>query len=406
MDNGIQQTAKLASTVKIFKYINWNNTVNYNEYWYLKNTEQYYDFENDQLVYEDHHGFKTTRQFSYNTSFYFNLYGMFNFRKGPIKALRHVITPTVGFTYHPDFSTPFWGAYSTYTDPNGVVHLYSKYANNIYGGPPSGVVGSLNFSIKNTFEMKVLSKKDTVNPEKKVKLIDNLTVSTSYNLAADSLRWAPLTISARTVLFKRLNINMGASFDFYKTDQNGNRYNEFFWVDNKQKGLRFTRTDFSASLSWNLNPKARPKENPEVQDIPDNPFYASDLYDPTDLFLQPIDFKAAWNLNIGYNLNYIITPNTLTGKLEHDLIQTVTLSGNIKITDKFSVNFGTGFDIQAKKFTITTLTFSRDLHCWEMGFYWVPFGYRTQWNFHIRVKSSIFQSMKVEKSKSYMDNYY
>lgn len=406
MNNGIQQTAKLASTIKIIKHINWNNTLNYNEYWYLKNTEQYYDFENNELVYEDHHGFKTTRQFSYNTSFYFNLYGMFNFRKGPIKALRHVITPTVGFTYHPDFSTPFWGAYSTYTDPNGVVHLYSKYANNIYGGPPSGVVGSLNFSIKNTFEMKVLSKKDTVNPEKKVKLIDNLTISSSYNLAADSLRWAPLTINARTVLFQRLNINMGASFDFYKVDENGRRYNEFFWVNNKQKGLRFTRTDFSASLSWNLNPKARPKENPETQEIPDNPFYASDLYDPTDLFLQPIDFKAPWNLNIGYNLNYIITPNTLSGKLEHDLIQTITLSGNVKITDKFSVNFGTGFDIQAKKFTITTLSFSRDLHCWEMGFYWVPFGYRTQWNFHIRVKSSIFQSMKVEKSKSYMDNYY
>ncbi|MBO8433293.1 MAG: hypothetical protein IAB08_08405, partial [Bacteroidetes bacterium] len=406
MNNGIQQTAKLASTIKILKHINWNNTLNYNEYWYLKNTEQYYDFENNELVYEDHHGFKTTRQFSYNTSFYFNLYGMFNFRKGPIKALRHVITPTVGFTYHPDFSTPFWGAYSTYTDPNGVVHLYSKYANNIYGGPPSGVVGSLNFSIKNTFEMKVLSKKDTVNPEKKVKLIDNLTISSSYNLAADSLRWAPLTINARTVLFQRLNINMGASFDFYKVDENGRRYNEFFWVNNKQKGLRFTRTDFSASLSWNLNPKARPKENPETQEIPDNPFYASDLYDPTDLFLQPIDFKAPWNLNIGYNLNYIITPNTLSGKLEHDLIQTITLSGNVKITDKFSVNFGTGFDIQAKKFTITTLSFSRDLHCWEMGFYWVPFGYRTQWNFHIRVKSSIFQSMKVEKSKSYMDNYY
>ncbi len=407
MNNGIQQTAKIASTTKILKYINWNNTINYNEYWYLKNTTQHYDLEQNELVYTDHRGFKTTRQFDYTTSFYFNLYGMFKFKRGPIKAIRHVLTPTVGFTYHPDFSTPFWGAYSTYTDPNGVVHLYSKYANNIYGGPPSGVVGSLNFSLKNSFEMKVLSKKDTVNPEKKVKLIDNLTISTSYNLAADSLRWAPLTINARTVLFQRLNVNVGASFDFYKTDANGNRYNEFFWVNNKQKGLRFTRTDFSASLTWNLNPKAKPKENPgTTPEIPDNPFYASDLYDPTDLFLQPIDFKAPWNLNIGYNLNYIITPNTLTGRLEHDLIQTITLSGNVKITDKFSINFGTGFDIQAKEFTITTISFSRDLHCWEMGFYWVPFGYRTQWNFHLRVKSSIFQSMKVEKSKSYIDNYY
>ena len=92
--------------------------------------------------------------------------------------------------------------------------------------------------------------------------------------------------------------------------------------------------------------------------------------------------------------------------MQHDLIQTITLSGNVRLTDKFTINFGTGFDIQAKKFTVTSITFGRDLHCWEMGFYWVPFGYRTEWNFHIRVKSSVFQSLKYEKSKSYLDNYY
>ncbi|MDE6493923.1 MAG: hypothetical protein K2L50_05015, partial [Bacteroidales bacterium] len=406
MNNGIKQTARLASTVKLLKYINWTNSFDYNEFWYLKNTRQYYDLEQEAVVSEIQRGFKTTRQFSYNTSFSFNVYGIFRFKKGALKAIRHVMTPSVGFTYHPDFSTPFWGAYSTYTDPLGVVHLYSKYANNIYGGPPTGTVGSLNLSLKNTFDMKVRNRKDTVNQEKKVNLIDNLTVSTSYNMAADSLRWAPISISARTVLFQRLNLSAGASFDFYKTDANGRRYNEFFWVNNRYKGLRFTRTNVAVSLAWNLNPKAKPKENAQTNEIPQNPYYASDLYNPTDLFLQPIDFKAPWNLNIGYNLNYIITPNINEGKLKHDLVQTITLSGNVKITDKFDINFGTGFDIQAKKFTITTISFSRDLHCWEMGLYWVPFGYRTEWNFHLRVKSGIFQSLKVQKSKSYIDNYY
>lgn len=407
MQNGMKQTVRLANTLKILKHISWSNNIDYSELWYLKNTEKYFDPLSDQVVSVDKHGFKTTREFSYNTSFYFNLYGLFKFKKGWIRAFRHVLTPSVGFTYHPDFSKPFWGAYGTYTDPNGNVFLYSKYANNIYGGPPSGTVGSLNLSLKNSFEMKVRNKKDSINPEKKVKLIDNLTVSTSYNMAADSLRWAPISISARTVLFQRLNLNVGASFDFYKVDKNGQRYNEFFWVNNTYKGLRFSRTDLAVSLGWNLNPKARPKENPQDQpNLPKDPYYASDLYTPTDIFLQPIDFKAPWNLNIGYNLNYIITPNAQTGKLEHDLIQTITLSGNVKLTEKFDINFGTGFDVQSRKFTITSITFSRDLHCWEMGFYWVPFGYRTEWNFHIRVKSSIFQSLKLEKSKSYIDNYY
>ncbi len=406
MNNGIKQTARLANTVKIFKYINWTNSFDYNELWYLKNTRQYYDLEKEQAVSEIRRGFKTTRQFNYTTNFSFNVYGIFRFKKGSLKAIRHVMTPAVGFTYHPDFSKPFWGAYTTYTDPLGVEHLYSKYANNIYGGPPSGTVGSLNLSLKNTFDMKVRNRKDTVNQEKKVKLIDNLTISTAYNIAADSLRWAPITINARTVLFQKLNISVGASFDFYKVDKNGRRYNEFFWVNNKYKGLRFTRTNMAVSLAWNLNPKARPTTNAPAQEIPETPYYASDLYNPTDLFMQPIDFKAPWNLNIGYNLNYIISPNVKEGKLKHDLVQTLTLSGNIKITNKFDINFGTGFDIQAKKFTITTISFSRDLHCWEMGFYWIPFGYRTEWNFHLRVKSSIFQSLKVQKSKSYIDNYY
>ncbi|MCM1168523.1 MAG: hypothetical protein NC324_01155 [Bacteroides sp.] len=405
MNNGIKQTARLASTVKIFKYLNWTNSFDYNEMWYLNNTTKGYDPEQN-LIDIKNKGFKTTRQFSYNTNLSFNVYGIFKFRKGWIKAFRHVMTPTVGITYRPDFSKPFWGAYATYTDPNGVEHLYSKYANNIYGGPASGMVGSINLSLKNTFDMKVRSKKDTVSGEKKIKLIDNLTVSTSYNMAADSLRWAPITISARTVLFQRLNVNVGASFDFYKADKDGRRYNEFFWVDNKYKGLRFTRTDLSVSLAWNLNPKANPKQNGQTQEKPQHPYYASDLYDPTDIFLQPIDFKAPWNLNIGYNLNYIVTPDARNGKLSHDVVQTITLSGNVKITDRFDINFGTGFDVQAKKFTITTISFSRDLHCWEMGFYWVPFGYRTEWNFHIRVKSGIFQSLKAQKSKSYIDNYY
>lgn len=406
MNNGIKQNARLASTVKVFKYMNWTNSFDYSELWYLNNTVKRYDPEQSRLTDIRNKGFKTTRQFSYNTNLSFNVYGIFRFKKGWIKAFRHVMTPNIGITYRPDFSKPFWGAYATYTDPNGVEHLYSKYANNIYGGPPSGMVGSINLSLKNTFDMKVRSKKDTVSGEKKIKLIDNLTVSTSYNMAADSLRWAPITISARTVLFQRLNVNVGAAFDFYKADKDGRRYNEFFWVNNNYKGLRFTRTDLSVSLAWNLNPKAKPKQNGQTRQKPQTPYYASDLYDPTDIFLQPIDFKAPWNLNIGYNLNYIVTPDARSGRLNHDLVQTITLSGNVKITDKFDINFGTGFDIQAKKFTITTISFSRDLHCWEMGFYWVPFGYRTEWNFHIRVKSGVFQSLKAQKSKSYIDNYY
>ncbi|MEG2665398.1 MAG: putative LPS assembly protein LptD [Bacteroidales bacterium] len=405
MKNGIQQNATLSSTVKIFKYINWTNSFVYHEYWYTKNIKK--EYAGDTLKTINQNGFKTTRDFSYNTNINFKLYGILRFKKGAIKAFRHVLTPSVGFTYRPDFSTPFWNSYETYTDPNGVVHQYSKYANSLYGGPPSGMVGSVNFSLNNTFDMKVRNRKDTANPEKNISLLDYFSISTSYNMAADSLRWAPITLSARTVLFQRLNIQVGASFDFYKIDSNGQRYNEFFWINNKYKTLRFSRTDLAISLSWSLNPKAKPKADNTNNPSP-YPFhsYASPMYDESDLLWQPIDFNVPWNLNLGYNLNYIVTPNPKTNKLQHDVVQTITLTGSISITPKWQISFGTGFDIMAKKFTITTINFSRDLHCWEMGFYWIPFGTSTEWNFHIRIKSSIFQDIKYEKRKDFRDNEY
>ncbi|MDR1974878.1 MAG: hypothetical protein LBQ31_09480 [Bacteroidales bacterium] len=391
--NGIKQNIDINSTVKLFKYINWTNSIKYTELWYFENINRYEDTLGN-IATVRNKGFKTTRDFLFNSNFNFKLYGIFRFKKSYIKAFRHVFTPSVGFTFHPDFSNPFWGAYGTYETSSGQTVLYSHYANSVYGGPPAGMVGSINFSLGNTFDMKVRSKKDTVTGEKNVKLLDYFNISTSYNIAADSLRWSPLTMRARTVLFQKLNIDVGASFDFYKVDSNGRKYNEFFWKNNKGKGLRFASSDFNVSLSWNLNPKAKAKESITEQPLQS---FASPLFSEAELYLAPVDFNVPWNLNIGMLFNYRLTPNYRTNKLTHTIVSTVTLSGNVSITPKWKMTFGTGFDVVARKMTFTSITFSRDLHCWDMSFYWVPFGYRQEWNFNIRIRSSIFSAIKYEK---------
>ncbi|MDR0763861.1 MAG: hypothetical protein LBF01_05130 [Bacteroidales bacterium] len=392
--NGIKQNIDINSTVKLFKYINWTNSAKYTEYWYFENITRREDTTLT-VVTEKNKGFKTTRDFSFNSNFNTKIYGIFRFKKGYIRAFRHVLTPTVGFTFRPDFSKPFWGAYSTYETSAGQTVLYSRYVNSVYGGPPSGMLGSVNFTLSNTFDMKVRNKKDTVTGEKNVKFLDYFNISTSYNIAADSLRWSPLTMRARTVLWNKLNIDMSASFDWYKIDSNGSKYNEFFWVGSRgKKWLRFASSEFNASLSWNLNPKAKTS-----QSITDGQIYsfASPLFMDADLYLSPVDFNVPWNLSIGMVCNYRLTPDYKTGKFNHNIVSTVTLSGNVTITPKWKMTFGTGFDVVARKMTFTSVTFSRDLHCWDMSFYWVPFGYRTEWNFNIRIRSSVFSAIKYEK---------
>ena len=305
-----------------------------------------------------------------------------------------MFTPSIGFTFRPDFSKKFWGAYDTYTTAAGQTVLYSRYANAIYGGPQAGMVGSINFTLGNTFDMKVRNKKDTVTGEKNVKLLDYFNISTSYNIAADSLRWAPLTLRARTVLWNKLNIDAGASFDWYKIDSNGNKYNEFFWVGSRGKDwLRFASSDFNVSLSWNLNPKAKTSQNNAEDNLHS---FASPLFTDAALYLSPVDFNVPWNLSIGMVCNYRLTPDYKEDKLKHNIISTITLSGNVTITPKWKITFGTGFDIVTRKMTFTNVTFSRDLHCWDMSFYWIPFGYRTEWNFSIRIRSSVFSAIKYE----------
>lgn len=421
MRNGMRQSISLSNTIPILKHINWTNSVSYNEYWYLKNFTRA-DVEDSTGWHEqinEQKGFKTTRDFQYNTSFNFKLYGILRFKRGGLKAFRHVMTPSVGFTYRPDFSTPFWNTYDTYIDHNGLSHLYSKFANTLYGGPGTGMVGSVNFSINNTFDMKVRTRKDTVTGEKNVNLLDQLSVSTSYNMAADSLRWSPVSISARTVLFKQLNVGLGTQFDFYKIDSMGRRYNEFFWENNQIKGLRFINTGVNVSLSWNFNPKSRSKASstPSLNETIANPqitSYANPLYSQSDLFTAPVDFSAPWSLSLTYYGTYSMTPHLPRDTREegknpnaifrHTFTQTIGLSGDISITPKWKITFSTGFDVTNRKMTLTSLNFARDLHCWEMGMYWVPFGGHSEWHFHIRIRSSVFQDIKYEKRKDYRDN--
>ena len=428
--NGMKHTIPISGSFKVLKYFSWSNGINYNERWYTKSIRK--TWINDSITkngvtsfgYVDVdtiNGFTTARDYSFNSSLSTTIYGMKQFKKGPVRALRHVVRPSVGFSFVPDFGTEELGYWRTVqTDTKGSTTEYSIFeGNSISGSPPNQKSGAVNFSLSNNLEMKVRSKKDTVTGTQKVMLIDNFSISTSYDLAKDSLRWSNINLSARTTLFKKIQISYNSSYSPYGLytqpfygyawwpDPYSNPYysplprpviNTTQYSINK-KLLRFINAGWNLSFGYDLKPKNKAvKKAPpasaseqEIEDLENNP----QLY---------IDWDNPWSLHFDYNFRYTSVPELTTGELKRDIIQTFRVSGDVNVTEKWKFSAQTGYDFEQKDFAFTQITIYRNLHCWEMRLSWIPYGTQKSWNFQINAKSSLLQDLKLTKKKDFRDN--
>lgn len=405
MQNGMKHNIPISSSIKVLKNFSWTNSINYNERWYLQSIEKHWIYKPDTaLAYlktDTIQGFKTARDFSFSSSLSTRLYGMYNFKNMKLMAIRHVITPSLSFVFMPDFGAPEWGYYRYLTNYDDSVpkttRYYSVFESGYYGSPPTGKSGFVNMALSNNLEMKVRSKKDTITGTKKVVLIDNFTIASGYNIAADSLNWSKISMSGRTKLFKNLDVTYASLWDPYIiNDSTGININTFEWTKNKRL-FRMVNTDWAFNLNWSLRPKQKKKEivsdkasQEEIDMIKAN----EDKY---------IDFDQPWSLNIMYNFRYSRTFNKTTKIIDKKVIQTLSFNGDVSITDKWKIGFTSGYDFQQKEFSPTSINIYRDLHCWEMVFNWIPTGFRKSYNLTIRVKSPVLQDLKLTKKKDFRD---
>jgi hypothetical protein len=432
--NGMRHSIPVSATFNILKYINVSPSFNYTERWYTQSTNQYQDSVTKKIKTDTIYGFNRVYDFNMGVSASTKLYGFYT----PIRALfgdkidriRHVMTPSVGFSYMPDFGDPNWGYYGKYTrtdanNANPTVVQYSHYANSLYGTPGVGKSGSLNFSLSNNIEMKVRNDKDTTGtkPFTVISLIDNLALNGSYNLAADSMRWSILNASLR-IKIKNYSLSLSGGFDPYMNQLKGTslvRVNKLRWDHGDFPRFLGTSTSYSYTLSNDTFKKLFNKKSSESDKPADSGQKNTSSQDPasngknSDNKDKKVDkdedgyekLAIPWSISINYSVRYgqtnLIDPkNPLEYKM--DFTHNLSLSGNISLTQNWKINASSSYDFKYKQFTYTNLSVTRNLHCWTMTANIVPFGYYKSYSFHLGVNASMLKDLKYDKQSGYGTN--
>ena len=397
---GMQHRLGMNTNMKVLKYFTLNPSANYKETWYLDYISRHFDEENQTVATDTLNGFKSFREYSTGVSLSTNIYGTFRFKKGRLKAIRHTIRPSVSYSYRPDFS--FYD--DTYYDPvSGEETAYSPFEGGLYGTPGKGLQNNIGISVNNTFEAKVMPKDSTRQKPEKITLLNNLRFSTSYNMSADSLRWAPVNVSTGINLFKnQLRINLSARLDPYALNAANQRINTF---NINNGGSLFRLPSANMNISYRLSNEtfkrnSSSKSNSGSQNdldegIPEEGFTTGtgDKGKRKQNISLPYRHKIPWNLNLSYSFHYS------DARRENEITtHVVNFNGNIQLTGKWDVGISSGYDFLQKDLTHTRLNFQRDLDSWRMNFSWVPFGNSTYY-FFIGVKSSLLSDLKYDKQR-------
>ena len=433
--NGFSHSVPISATFTLFKYINMTASVNLTDRMYSNKVMRDWDPQASAIVNDTVYGFYNVFDFNAGVSLQTKLYGFYTplkFLGDAVKQIRHVLTPSISFTYAPDFSDPFWGSYDVlrYTNKNGqyVEQVYSPFSGGIFGTAPSGERGVINLSFANNLEMKVKSDADSTGV-KKISLIENLTVGTSYNLAADSLRWSNINVNVLIKLTKNLNLNLRTTWDPYCYQLNSSGNPVRVDVLRSQAGRGWARlSSAGTSFSYTFNNDTFKKK--EKKDLPatdeegmgdeDDPLsnsasareerdrqkrngnnadgggeYSSDGY---------YKWEIPWSLTFNYSINYAYGQFNKE-KMEYDgkFIQNLSLSGYLNLTKGWSFNFTASYDFDAGKLAYMNCAISRDLHCFTMSASFVPVGPYKSYNFHIAVKSSLLKDLKYDKQSHAYD---
>lgn len=423
--NAMRHNVPISATFNVLRYFNVTPSVNLTDRMYTSKVRRHWDEERAVELADTTYGFYNVWDFNAAVSMDTKIYGFFQpigFLGKKVKMIRHVMTPSISFSGAPDFSAPFFGYYDTYVRPNtnaGTIERrkYSLFPNALFGVPGQGQTGTVALSLSNNLEMKVATN-DSVG-EKKISLIENLNISESYNIAADSLRWSDLSTSILLRLTKGFNLNLSATWDMYTYALNpaGNPVRVDRTRFQAGKLPRLMRTGTSFSYNFNNDTFRRKKKRNSGKDSGSgegenegdsrnngNRDARGRDDDSNDVEMGDggyVRWECPWNLSVNYSVSYGYGSFNKQ-KMEYDtkITQNLSFSGNIRPTPNWNFSFTASYNFDTKKLAYMNCNISRDLHCFTMTASFVPVGPYKSYNFHIAVKSALLSDLKYDKRSS------
>lgn len=441
--NGMRHQVPISASFSVLNYINVTPSFTFTDRMYTHKVMQGWDTERQDVQRDTVYGFYNVYNYNMSISANTKLYGMYRpmpwFGGKKIAAIRHVFTPTVSFSYAPDFSQSRFGFYDSYvkTDANGNVSTvsYSPFSGMMYGTVGQGMTGSVTMDVANNIEMKVRTDKDSTG-YRKISLIDELGGSLSYNMAAKRRPWSNLNLRARIKLTKKYTYSMNAVFATYayEKDENGRVYvgDHTEWSRGRFGRFQGTAQNISYSISNETFRKLFGKKHRTTtsDDELDEELDEEEETDPTMQNVDPdrkkgktganqesngdvdedgyLKFSLPWSINIGYGVtireNMQGRFNDKRMRYPYKLSHTLNFSGNIRISEGWNINFSSGYDFNMHKLSMTTASLSRDLHCFQMSCSMVISPY-TSYNFTFACKAgTLADALKWKKQSSYSSN--
>ena len=392
MQTGLKNNIVLGTNTTIAKYFTFSLNANVDNALTTKSLSRAYNPVTNTV--EDTFNKKITGYSSFSTgaSLQTVLYGMLNFkRSSAVQAIRHMMTPQIGFTYSPDFSAPGFGYYKNYYNDRGEMTPYSIFDRGIIGSPNSGLVQALSFSINNNLEMKVKSKNDSVGT-RKIKIFESLNFNTNYNFAAPSNRWSIFSFNGQTTIFEKLNINTGLNLEPY----------EITFAPGENIGVRtenfghFSVQGFNAQLSYPLSSdifKKKDAEDISKKYTKKGEIRNENYYFDEDNYSQ---FSQPWTLNINAQYSYTRSLTRFGNKMA-----SIGLDGSIKLTPYWNITGNLYYDVISKEIATTQLGFSRDQRSFTINFNWIPYGPYKVYDFFIGIKANILRDALKYKDRSF-----
>jgi len=398
---GFRHSVPISTNITLLKYFTLTPAINLSAVMYTKTTLKELNADSNRVYTSYNRNFKTGYDANFNTALNTKLFMDYMFKSKRIKQIRHLLIPSLAYTYRPDFGEEQYGFWKNVISDttNKIKTKYSIFENTLFGGPAQGTQNSLSVNLNNNLEAKIRHKTDTGFVYNKVTLLQNLSVNGNYNFAADSFKMSNISITGRTKIWKYFDLVFGSTFDPYYTTILTNTLSNTeysyrtsrFLINENGRVMDFKSGNIAINASFSSNSVQSKARKPDLTNGAER--------GATPTSTAQAQERLPWNLNIYYNVNY----TKVLEKVKD--IQTLNFSGDIGITKFWKIGVTSGYDFTNRNLSYTSINVYRDLKCWEARIDWVPFGFRKSYSLTINLKTSMLSDVKIPRQRQWYDNF-